>query len=144
MSIRSYYRWALLLPLAVPLVASALLLFPERPLADAVVLYLYWSLMIGGAPYLLFATGFLLWSRGRSDGELRRAVLVSPLVYAAVLTASLAVFLAVDAGLGNNLEFLAGMAGFGIAFGYGYVLLAEVGRRILHPAAATAKALPAA
>jgi FtsH-binding integral membrane protein len=142
MSIRSYYRWALLLPIVLPLVAYGVILLAPRQ-GDAALYFLYASLWIGGAPYVLFATALLVWSRGRADEEMRRAILLSPIVFTALLMVCLTLFLLVDARLGSNLDFLAVSAGFGLAFGYGYVALAELGRLILRPGPAASAAVPA-
>lgn len=134
MSVRSYYRWALLLPLAVPLLAHGVTMLENAPaLLIVIVFYTYAALVVGGIPYLLFAMGFLLWTRGRADDEVRRAVLLAPVVYTALLTVCLVLILAFDSGLAGGGGLLAGAATFGLGFGYAYVALAEVGRVLLRP-----------
>lgn len=135
MSVRGYYRWALLLPVALPvLMLPAFAL--EFDVLTGVALWLGWSLLFGGVPYLLFAMGFLLWTRGRTDAQVRLGILLSPPAYVAVLVPCLALFLAVDGNLSGSLGFLGMVAAFGLGFGYGYVTLAEIGRLLLRPAAA--------
>ncbi len=133
MSIQSYYRRALALPVVVPALVSMLLLLETRlpPDVGVVVFLLYWSLLIGGVPYVLFAVGFVLWARGRSDRELRRGMLLAPLVYALVLVVCVMVVFALDGSLST--EQVGMMGAFGVLFGYGYVILAEVGRVLLRP-----------
>jgi hypothetical protein len=134
MSTRSYYRWALVLPLALPLLSTGLMLLDGMPsLVNAVNLYLYWSLLLGGIPYVLFATGFLLWSRGRSDAQVRRGILLAPLVFTPWLVVCLGLFLTVDSGLSSGTELMGALAGYGLGFGYVYVGLAELGRLLLRP-----------
>lgn len=134
MTTRTYYRAALLLPLAVPaLLSVTLLLDNEPPLLLGIFVYLYGSLLIGGIPYLLFAAGFLVWSSDRSDAELRRAVLLAPLVYAGLLMVCVVAFLAVDGTLASGWDGFWALGAFGVAFGYAYVLLAELGRLLLRP-----------
>jgi Trk-type K+ transport system membrane component len=137
MSIKSYYRWALLLPLAVPALASPLLLVQSMPpLLVAVLWFLFWSVLIGGIPYVVFATAFLLWMRRLPEHRVRTGILLSPLVYAAVLFTCLTLFLLVDGSLANSAESLGGVVMLGLLFGYGYVGLAELGRAVLRPGSA--------
>lgn len=137
MSVRSYYRWALALPLLVPALALPLTLLNPLPGGLALVtMLLYWSLLVGGVPYVLFAAGFLLWMRGRPNDAVRTGIRVAPLVYAAWLTFCLALFLAVDGALASGSDSMGMIAMFALLFGYGYVGLAELGRALLRPGAA--------
>jgi hypothetical protein len=136
MSIGSYYRGALVLPLLLPALTLPVSLLDVRvPDGLGVVAFLlYWSLLIGGIPYVLFAAGFLLWSRGRSDGEVRRAILLSPLSYAAVLMVCVVGFFAVDSSaFWNDVDDVGTLGVVAVLFGYAYVLLAELGRVLLRP-----------
>ncbi|HVH11973.1 MAG TPA: hypothetical protein VM759_02920 [Longimicrobium sp.] len=145
MTIRNYYRAALLLPLAVPAFFSLGLLVEHKPaLLDGIMFYLYGSLLFGGIPYVLFAAGFLRWMRGRTAREVRTAILIAPVVYAVVLMLCLLVFLLVDGTLGQNWNTIWSMGGFGVVFGYAYVLLAELGRLILRPGYTLVPDVPAA
>ena len=138
MTTRTYYRAALLLPIAVPALFSATMLLEDKPpLLAGIHLYLFGSMLFGGIPYVLFALGFLLWSRGRSDHQLRAGVLAAPLVYAVLLMICFAAFLALDGTLRGISVWALG--GLGVAFGYAYVILAELGRLLLRP---TRTALP--
>lgn len=134
MSIKSYYRWALALPLLLPALASPLMMADRLPdLLAALVMYLFWSMLVGGIPYLLFAVAFLLWMRRAPEHRVRTAVLLSPLLYTSVLLVYLAAFLLVDGAIGNSLDALGMFAAFGVSFGYWYVALAELGRVLLRP-----------
>jgi hypothetical protein len=94
-----------------------------------------------GLPYLLFAGGFLLWMRGRSGREARNGILLSPLVYAVVMMACLAAWMAALGMFHGGLAMI-GLAGaYSLLFGYGYVALAEVGRVLLRPDSESAPAL---
>jgi hypothetical protein len=132
-SIQTYYRRVLVLPVLMPALASALLLLGELPPGLGVVVFvLYWSLLLGGVPYLLFAGGFMLWARGRTDRQVRTGILLAPLVYAPLLMACFVAFLAVDGTFGNGgVEGTLELGGFAVLFGYGYVVLAELGRVLL-------------
>lgn len=143
MSLQNYYRWALLLPFAVPGVLSLLALVPERHLPQtlgALLMFLFYSVLIGGIPYVLFALGFLVWSRGRDARSVRAAIYFSPLTYAGVLSACVLGYAAWDGdlthqGTGGTVTLLATCA---FVFGYAYVVLAELlrvwlGTRIAAP-----------
>lgn len=145
MSIKSYYRWALALPLLLPALATPLLMADDHlpEVLGAVMMYLFYSMLIGGIPYLLFVTGFLLWMRRAPESRVRTAVLLSPLMYTLVLLAWLAAFIPFDGGIGDSLGALGVFAAFGVSFGYGYVAIAEFGRWLLRPDAA-AQLAPAA
>ncbi|HEX6036512.1 hypothetical protein [Longimicrobium sp.] len=143
MSIQNYYRWALLLPFAVPGVLSLLALVPEPRIPQpvgALLMFLFYSVLIGGIPYVLFALGFLVWSWGRDARSVRTAIYVSPLTYAGVLSACVLGYAAWDGdlthqGTGGTLLLLATCA---FVFGYAYVALAELlrvwlGARVADP-----------
>lgn len=125
MSLPTYYRCALLLPLVVP---AAAMLTGQR---SALLVYLVGSLIIAGVPYVVFAIGFLLWSRGRTGEELARAVWLTPILFALVLMAALAVYLAATGGGVERWSALSTMGGVAMVFGYVYVLLAEAVRLLL-------------
>lgn len=145
MTIQTYYRAALLLPLAVPALFSLGLLVEDKPaLLGGIMFYLYGSLLFGGIPYVLFAVGFLRWMRGRTTREVRAAILLAPVIYAVLLMLCLFVFLIVDSTLGQNWNTIWSMGGFGVVFGYAYVLLAELGRLILRPGYTLVPDAPAA
>ncbi|WP_420129349.1 hypothetical protein [Longimicrobium sp.] len=142
MSVKTYYRWALLLPLLVPALAWLLQgLLPGSAAAMAYLLFM--SVVIGGVPYLLFAIGFLLWMRGASDARVHRGILLAPLTYTVVLVICLTLFLLVDGTLSNSSDSLGTFVGFALVFGYGYVALAELGRALLRPGTAPAEPVPA-
>ncbi|HEU4881576.1 MAG TPA: hypothetical protein VFT45_05005 [Longimicrobium sp.] len=145
MSIRSYYRWALVLPLLVPALVSPLgMLNPQPPGFTTMLTYLlFMSVLIGGVPYVLFAIGFLLWMRGASDARIRRGILLSPLVYTGVMLLCLTLFLLIDGTFSNSSDSMGMFVGFALLFGYGYVALAELGRLLLRPGAASAEPAPA-
>lgn len=134
MSIKNYYRWALALPLAVPALFSPLMVVGDDvpdPLRTLLGL-LFYSVIIGGIPYVIFAAGFLLWMRDRRDAEVRVAILLSPLLYTAVLFICLSLFFALE-DLSRAYEALGPLTAFACLFGYGYVGLAEIGRLIVRP-----------
>lgn len=144
MSVKSYYRWALALPVLVPALAAPLMLLNPRAEALRMVLFfLYWSVVLGGIPYVLFATGFLLWMRRAPEARVRVAILLSPLVYTAVLLACFALLLLADGAIRSSLDGMGLIALFGVLIGYLYVGIAELGRILLRPASAAGLPAPA-
>lgn len=143
MSVKTYYRWTLLLPLLVPALAWPLLNLLSSGFAGMAAYLLFLSLLIGGVPYLLFAIGFLLWMRDASDARVHRGILLAPVVYTAVMVVCLTLFLLVDGTFSNSSDSLGTFVGFALAFGYGYVALAELGRLLLRPGTAPAEPAPA-
>lgn len=133
MSVKSYYRWALALPLLVPALGAPLALLEPQGAVGVVLFLLYWSVVIGGVPYLLFAGGFLLWMRRVPEQRVRRGILLAPLAYTAVLLVCFALFLVVDGTLANSSDSLGTIAVFSLFFGYLYVSVAEAGRAVLRP-----------
>jgi hypothetical protein len=131
-----YVRRALLMPIVVPLAAAALLLIDRvehTPVGEFSIL-VTWSLLVGGIPYLVFLIGFHRWMRGKTEPRIRRALRLAPLCYVPVL-ALFALPLAVASNHGSldseTLLVVALFGGMGLAFGYGYVLLAELGWMLL-------------
>lgn len=142
MSVKSYYRRMLALPLLLPALTLPLQWVQSLPgVLEAFVFLMTWSLLLGGIPYLLFATGFLLWMRRVPEGRVRIGILLSPLVYTCVLVVCLTLFLLVDGTLAHSSDSIGGLVLFGLLFGYAYVAIAEIGRLMLRPG--TARAVPA-
>jgi hypothetical protein len=144
MSVKSYYRRMLALPLLLPGLALPLQWVPSLPgVVEAFVFLMTWSLLLGGVPYLLFATGFLLWMRRVPDRSVRIGILLSPLVYTCVLVVCLTLFLLVDGSLAHSSDSVGGLVLFGLSFGYAYVALAELGRLLLRPGTPRPEPVPA-
>lgn len=144
MPLKSYYRWALLLPVVVPALTLPLIPVVDSlpPLAVVALIYLWWSMLLGGIPYLLFAGAFLAWMREQPDARVRRGILLAPIAYVLVLAVCTALFLVVDGTF--SWETLGLVAAFGLAFGYAYVAIAEGGRLLVRAGGASAgPAVPA-
>jgi hypothetical protein len=139
MTVQDYYRRTLFLPLAVPVLATPLLVMGER--AATIAVMLQYQVAIGGIPYLLFAGGVLLWSRGRSDGQVRGAILLSPFVLAGMIMVLCLCFAAVGGAIW--LSMMSILMGYALGFGYGYVALAELGRVLMRPRTEPPGPLPA-
>lgn len=140
MSLKTYYRRALLLPVVLPFLAYPLLLLGDGVGSGTIMLQ--YSLVIGGIPYLLFAGGFLLWMRGRTERAVHVGILLSPLVYAMVMMTCLTVFLGADGMFQSGLEMLGIAGAFSLLFGYAYVALAEAGRVLLRRRGASPEPAP--
>lgn len=141
MDVIGYYRRAMFLPLVLPFAAM-----PLYPLIDGAALpglvafaigLLFWSLVIGGVPYVVFLVLFLRWMRGKTARRVRRAVLMAPLRYTSVLFAWVLVWVVPLALLdGGRLETRAvwALTACALVVGYAYVALAEAGRWLLERA----------
>jgi hypothetical protein len=121
MTTQAWFRWSLLLPVLVPVFCLPLAATGEH--GRALVWMLFVPLVFGGLPYVPFAAGM-----GFAVGRLsrRRAILLawlSPLVFAVMegIFVALAVGGSRDAWPAIPL-----MAGFALAYGYLYVILATV------------------
>jgi hypothetical protein len=139
MTVRDYYLRALFLPLAVPVLATPLLLMGEA--AATVAVMLQYQVLIGGIPYLLFVGAFLLWSRGRPDGQVRRAILLSPFVFAGMIMVLCLGLAAVTGAMWLSMMWI--LLGYALILGYGYVALAELGRVLMRPHGEPPGPLPA-
>src|SRR5688572_19525720 len=76
-----FYRFSLLLPLAVPAVIAPLL-FVDFHLPEWLVwaaLYTTYSGLIGVVPYLALVGLLFWWARGKSDTQFRRALILLPI-----------------------------------------------------------------
>lgn len=127
---RRYFRLTFLLPLTFPLLA-ALALSPGFRGWNFLVLVLLGSLTLGGIPYSLFALGVIYWSRGRGLRALRRIIYVSPLIfivpfiYCVVLLVPFQVLTIGEVRV--EWDWVLMCCTLILAFGYFYVLLANVG-----------------
>jgi hypothetical protein len=134
-TLRAYYRGALLLPVVVPLLfAPGLLFINEMTLLGAVVLgTLVVSPLVGAVPAVPFLFLVRRWTRGGSARRLRRVVLLAPLVFAPLLGLFLLPILWVGRGsFRSAAEVVGGWSmPFALALGYVYVAMTEAGRVVL-------------
>ena len=135
MTLRGYYRRALLLPIAVPLLFAPGLWFVDRlPIAHGVLLVsLLVSPLVGAVPYLIFVLLLRRRTRGWPDRRLRRIALVAPLLFAPLLAAVLLPVAWFERGsFWSAAELVGGWCvPFALALGYVYVAIAEAGRVLL-------------
>jgi len=128
----SYYRWASLLPLALPLFAYLTLWHSNAPegwvdkIAGVVVI----SGMIGAPVYLPFMFGLFWWLRRRPVTRYRAVSLLTPLLFAAAYMLSILAFAAVM-GSGEPKIVVLLYLPYLLAIGYGYVGLVHALRVVL-------------
>jgi len=126
-----FYRLSLVLPLAVPLLFAPLLFFADRlPLWLAcAALYICFSGLIGGLPYLILIGVLLFWTRRKTSTHFKRALALSPILMLPVVAAMLALAWSGEAWLRPEnalpwtdriISFL-GLVPFILGFGYFYV-----------------------
>lgn len=125
MSIHTFYRLALLLPLVVPAAVAVLVngagLRPDSGPALKLFQLLLASLVYGGLPYLVAAVFATVWIDRRPEPEIRRLAIRAPFwVIAACIP--LVAFMALRAG---SLVIFLGVMGLAIAatlvLGYAYI-----------------------
>lgn len=124
MTTQTWFRWSLLLPVALPLLLLPLLLMGGQGF-DSLVWIVGLPLIFGGVPYLPFAVG-LACALGRT-GPSRAVKLVwlSPLAFA--MTEALFVAAALLAGNASWAQWWmlpSLLAAFALVYGYGYVVVA--------------------
>jgi hypothetical protein len=124
-TVTGFYRLAVWLPLVLPALVAGLvhgvgIVIDAGPLRKIVQILLA-SLLYGGVPYAMLAIWATWWLGGRSEPEIKRVILVSPLIMAvgfAVVSAATGI------AVGHVGPFLA-VAVLGaiisIPLGYGYV-----------------------
>lgn len=131
---RNIYKYSLFLPIIVPLLFAPVLYFGLQSLGERlglVVIIIVYSGIIGGIPYFLLGVLMAIWMRGKSEVQIRNALLLSPLIMAGLTAIFLLVLRFVPS---DNLEVLHSLGGFfGILgvlalfiaiFGYAYVGIA--------------------
>ena len=149
MEYERFVRRALLLPIAVPVLVSPLLLLDGVEATNTfgdIVAFLLWSLLFGGIPYLVFLIAFLAWMRDKPAGRVRRAVLLAPITYGAVLGVAILLMTLVSGRENDAVKLLASsgiFAGMGVALGYVYVVVTEGAWWLLGRRGGSASAPPA-
>jgi len=134
-TLRTYYRRALLLPIAVPLrFAPGLWFVDGLPLFGQVLLIGFVvSPVVGAIPYVIFFVFARRWMRGRPDRRLRRGALAAPLLFAPLLAAVLIPLAWVQRGsFWSAAELVVGWCvPFALVLGYLYVAITEAGRIVM-------------
>lgn len=137
MTVRTFYRLAVWLPLLVPalvaLVVQGLGLRGAGGAVDEGVQILLMSGIYGGIPYAALAAWASWWIGGQPESRIRRRALVAPFwMLGAWVTFALLTVL-----VHRDLRMAAGLAGLGAAvvlpLGYAYVVVVLLLRRLLPP-----------
>lgn len=80
--IENLYRYSLILPILIPLVALPIYRFLGHGIPEpfgAILMFVVFSGGIGGIPYLIVASFIFWWTRRKSEDKVRTALLLSPL-----------------------------------------------------------------
>jgi hypothetical protein len=138
MTAERYFRWTIWLPIALPVVwvagLNVLSLFGVQQNDTRVAGVLFFSMLIGGVPYVLFASVGAWLLRRATLRRLQIASLCAPPAYAALLFVIVvaAAFPALSQyGITEALVPARFYAGWALALGYVYVALAHVGFLVL-------------
>ena len=138
----TFYRFSLLLPLAIPAVVAPLL-FVEFHLPKWVLwaaLFTTFSGLIGGLPYLALVGLLFWWARGKTDTQFRRALILLPIFMLPVVAVLLGLGLLGEAWLRPESALPAsdafvmwlGLVPYILGYGYFYVLLVFGTVRVLN------------
>ena len=136
MTVQRFYRSMLWLPIAVPAGLMTVCAIAGWGAADSGAFSeaMAWSLIVGGLPYVALALWAYFWMDGREEHEIRRLMFVSPLL----MLGAFAVYAVILGALeGRPLHSVGALAWYGgsfvIPFGYAYVGIALLLRRLLRP-----------
>lgn len=119
-----YFQISLATPLVTPLLFVAVAAVKGEVSALSTVLLA--SLILGGGPYLLFATIVFIWSRNCQAATLRRASYFAPLLFLAFCFMLSPLLLLTGSGVKEILSVLLLFSVYTLAIGYAYVLIINV------------------
>lgn len=135
MSMHTQYRLFVWMPLGVLVLVAVLVhgagLQPSSGLVRKGVQVSLAALLYGGVPYAALAVWATWWVGGRSESEIQRMMLRSPVLFAALFSVLATI---VGIVVGKPRDFLAvALLGAAVSLGLGYcfVVLAWLGRRAL-------------
>ena len=131
-----YYRFTLALPLMVSVIVYLLGRSAVLPVLPDIVWY---SMILGGTPYLLLATVMFFWIQGRTEKAIHQVIYMSPFFMVLLLALAVPVFLpslhgasAADRGV---VDAFARHSIFTLILGYLYVAAVQsayLGLKALH------------
>ena len=134
MTVLRFYRLSLWLPIVVPaleMVAFSMLGIGAAQTGWALEA-VAWSLIVGGVPYAALALWARTWMRDRSEAEIRRLMLLSPLLMVALFGAlALGIGLAEGRAPGAAFRFALLGASVIIPLGYAYVAIVALLRHFV-------------
>lgn len=127
------YKYLLFLPLSVPLLFLPLVYSGLPGLGEwlgLIVLIIVYSGIIGGLPYSILAIGLFWWMRKKSERQIRKALLFSPLFMIALFAVGISILRFIPSDNFDVLHTLPGFFGmlgslsfFTLIVGYTYVLI---------------------
>jgi hypothetical protein len=129
MNVVRAYKLSLALPLVVPaLLAPLSLVDNQLPKWLRMMLgFTVYSGLIGGLPYLVVIALLLFWARGKGEAQIRRGLVLSPLLMLPVCLVFIVVIGLVRSGrdltASEFYDAVALFAPFILGFGYTYVVL---------------------
>ena len=127
MNVTRAYKLSLLLPILVPALFAPALLFIRSLTEGAatVLMVIITSVVYGGVPYLILVVLLLRWMRGKSEAQIRRALMLSPLlmliIFQAVAGVWVACFSEARPRINQFMGSLLVLTPFVLLFGYAYV-----------------------
>ena len=85
MSFGKYFRIALFFPYIIGAVAAVLAFTTEFGIKSELVFFTAFSLVFAGIPYAAFVVFALIWSKSRTDSEIKKAMWLAPLLFLPLL-----------------------------------------------------------
>ena len=89
-SMAQYYRVTLALPLPV---SAVVYLLGRSKLVPAIPDVVWYSMLVGGIPYLLLAAVMFFWVKGRSEQAIHQVIYMSPFFMVVLLAIAVPLFL---------------------------------------------------
>ena len=127
MNVTRAYKLSLLLPIIVPALFAPALFFIRSLTEGAatVLMVIMTSVIYGGIPYLILVGLLLRWMRGRNEAQIRRALILSPLLMLVIFQVVAGVWVAFFSEARPRINQFMGslivLTPFVLLFGYAYV-----------------------
>lgn len=127
----NYFRTSFLLPILFSLIGMGMLLLTEyfeviKPtfFIGQLSIFLAYSIIIGGIPYLIITITFLWWMRGKRERLVKKRILLLPLFHSLLMLIGSIIL---NARLHEAFLF----SGYSLFFGYFYIGIAFLGYFLL-------------
>ena len=121
---KAYFLLSLFLPIITPL---AILPFAFNNFITELFTF---SLWFGGVPYLILSIGVIIWAKNKNENQLRKLTYVLPILFVMVMgivyLLIMLYVLGADFNIKEFLHFFVGLAVYGFALGYFYVIVVNI------------------
>ncbi|WP_339617135.1 hypothetical protein [uncultured Gilvimarinus sp.] len=114
-SFKSYISWALFSPF---ILAATFWIWPT----DSIFMVLPFAIAIAGIPYCIFCAAFILWSRKRHEGTVKKATWLLPVIFAPIAGIGALIVSGDSIFSKGSLATMAALGVYTITIGYFYVI----------------------